>query len=284
MPRKYYSQRNNGSKGKERISLDILKKFFEVIYREFHKNKYFCEKLNLGCCVDQQDENISSLLLKKLRKELWPICEEYQKEGKLKEYTKNDLFDMIEFLFDSCSKPMQTEGAYYHSWGDCGYHYEKFSDEDGRKEFRCEINEFLGDFENGYELSEEGEILHKADNGLDRLLKAEKVEHPKGDIKNRMIQAEELFYSGRSSILDRKNAVKELADCFEFLREEVRGVLNNKDEADLFNIANNFSIRHHNEKQKTDYDQNIWLSWMFHFYLATLHASLRLIKKQEEKK
>lgn len=53
---------------------------------------------------------------------------------------------------------------------------------------------------------------------------------------------------------------------------------------DLFNIANNFGIRHYNKEQKTNYDQNIWLSWMFHFYLATLHASLRLIEKNNKEK
>lgn len=109
-----------------------------------------------------------------------------------------------------------------------------------------------------------------------------KINPQKGDIKARMIEAEKLFYNGRSSLIDRKNAVKELADCFEFLRNDLKSVLNKKDEADLFNIANNFGIRHHNENQKTDYDKNIWLSWMFHFYLASLHASLRLIERAKK--
>ena len=46
-------------------------------------------------------------------------------------------------------------------------------------------------------------------------------------------------------------------------------------ERDLFNLANNFGIRHHNDHQKTSYDANIWLSWMFYFYLATIHVVLR---------
>ena len=82
-------------------------------------------------------------------------------------------------------------------------------------------------------------------------------------------------------VLDRKNAIKELADCFEFLKKDIKKVLNKKDESDLFEIANKFSIRHHNKDQKSNYDQNIWLSWIFHFYLATLHASLRLIEKNK---
>lgn len=105
-----------------------------------------------------------------------------------------------------------------------------YSAEEGQKEFRDEINNFLCDFEDGYELSENGEILHKADNGLKKLLNAEKIDLEKGDIKNKMIEAEKLFYRGKSTFTDRKNAVKELADCFEFLKKDIGKVLDKKDE------------------------------------------------------
>ena len=51
--------------------------------------------------------------------------------------------------------------------------------------------------------------------------------------------------------------------------------LTSNDEKDLFNIANSFGIRHCNDKQKTDYDSALWLSWMFYYYLATVHVLLR---------
>lgn len=43
--------------------------------------------------------------------------------------------------------------------------------------------------------------------------------------------------------------------------------------SDLFQIANEFGVRHHNQKQKqkTNYDERIWLSWMFYYYLANIH-------------
>ena len=64
-------------------------------------------------------------------------------------------------------------------------------------------------------------------------------------------------------------------------REEVKKVLKSDDASDLFNLANNFGIRHHRKGQKTDYDQSIWLSWMFYYYLATIHACVRLVEKGE---
>lgn len=44
-------------------------------------------------------------------------------------------------------------------------------------------------------------------------------------------------------------------------------------EDDLFNIANNFALRHHNLRQKDNYD-DACLTWMFYVYLATTHLIL----------
>ena len=85
-----------------------------------------------------------------------------------------------------------------------------------------------------------------------------------------------------SSIDERRDAIRELVDVLELLRPKLKEVLRKNDESDLFNIANKFGVRHHNENQKTDYDKAIWYSWMFYYYLATIHASLRLIKKAEQ--
>ncbi|MCX5545193.1 hypothetical protein M3A49_38100 [Paraburkholderia sp. CNPSo 3076] len=68
----------------------------------------------------------------------------------------------------------------------------------------------------------------------------------------------------------------------EFIRNEAKAVLTSQDEADLFQLANNFGIRHHRKDQKTDYDSSIWLSWMFYYYLATIHACFRLIEKAKD--
>jgi len=57
-------------------------------------------------------------------------------------------------------------------------------------------------------------------------------------------------------------------------------ILNHKDESALFNIANNFAIRHHNPAQNQNYNEKFWYSWMFHFYLATYHTIVRHITEQ----
>ena len=78
-----------------------------------------------------------------------------------------------------------------------------------------------------------------------------------------------------STVDDRRQAVRDLADVLEYLRPKVQSILTSNDEKDLFNLANNFGIRHHNDRQKTNYDATLWLAWMFYFYLSTVHVLLR---------
>lgn len=60
--------------------------------------------------------------------------------------------------------------------------------------------------------------------------------------------------------------------------------ITSNDEKDLFNIANNLMIRHHNDKQKTDYEIGLWLSWMFYVYLSTIHLILRRVELKRPKR
>ena len=65
-----------------------------------------------------------------------------------------------------------------------------------------------------------------------------------------------------------------------FDEEDMRTMGMTRSIEDLFNIANNFGIRHHKPGQKTDYDRDIWLPWMFYIYLATLRAVTKTLAKQ----
>ena len=67
----------------------------------------------------------------------------------------------------------------------------------------------------------------------------------------------------------------------EFLRPKVEKILPSKDEGELFLIANALGRRHHNPKQKTEYDGEIWLDWIFYCYLNTIHTATKLLKRAE---
>lgn len=272
--RKYYSLRKEGP---QNILLDTLKEMVFSVWQSFSDRGYFQEYLGIFCTdghiPGKAGENLEGYILLHLRKaNLWPFADKY------KQYTEEDLFDMIEFFFDHASAPVDKT-PYYHSWGNCGYHYNYFENIGlGSLEFREEINHFLADYGSGYELSAEGEILSLLPSNLRQLID---LEAPTKDttISRKMDHAAKKFRKYGSTIEEREEAVRVLVDCFEFLRPRIKVVLSDKDDDDLFNIANNFGIRHTNQRQKTNYNKEIWLEWMFYFYYATLVTCLRIVKE-----
>jgi hypothetical protein len=123
-------------------------------------------------------------------------------------------------------------------------------------------------------LSSTGEVLHAAEDGFQPIFEAD-APTSDGNVRSKIASAVLRYRRHGSSIEERKIAVRDLADVLEYLRPQIKAILDRKDEDDLFNIANNFGIRHHNLNQRTGYDAALWLSWMFYFYLATIHVVLR---------
>lgn len=278
MSRPYYSERAGRGPAAVALSLDDLRRLFKSMFSLLGDEGYFQEYLGYEC-VDSGfvpgliGTDLQAELLLTLRKpDLWPI------HATIDNWSEDDLFDMIEFLYDHVSKPTER---HFHSYGNCGWHCTEFDSHEGQSEFRGKVNRLLRAYDSGFELSKEGEVLAVSPSGLEPILEASV---PHGDLENvteRVAAAVKKFRRHRSSVTDRRDAVRGLADVLEFLRPQLKKVLLSQDEADLFNIANNFDIRHHRSGQKTEYDKPIWLSWMFYYYLATIHAAVRLIEKSK---
>lgn len=276
--RKYYSVRTGKNQGKGHLDLELLKGLFYAIYVDLLNKEYFQEAFGKDC-VDEGlipgivGTNPDLYFFRKLRKpDLWPVHVKYV------DYSEDDLFDVIELLHDLISKPLDGD---FHRWNNCGWHYTTFDNVIGKEEFRNGINEILADYQDGWELSEIGEILSKGDEGLHYLFEADLPESNPKDFNTKIRNSILKFRRHRSSIEERKEAVRELADVLEYLRPQIKEELLTKDESDLFNIANNYGIRHYNQKQKNEYDKPVWLSWIFYIYLSTIHLMVRLINKDK---
>lgn len=273
--RNYYSVRTGIITPDMAINLEVLKKLFLITYNKLYKDGYFQKYFGIDCedsfIEGELGYDISAMIFVNLRKDnLFPVHE------KLSSYSEDDLFDMIEFLHDHTSKGLT---GHYHQWNNCGYHYEEFNDQEGQKHFRETLNPILKEYLDGFEISDSGELLRLSENGLTNLFDADIPSKDNENVKDKIDSAILKFRRFRSTLDDRKEAIRELADVLEFLRPEIKKHLNKKDENDIFNIANNFGIRHHNKDQQNDYDKPIWYSWMFYYYLATIHTVLRISKK-----
>lgn len=278
MTHKYFSQRAGTNPNADGLPLRDICALFEKVFDQLQMDDFFDEALG-SYCVDAGDipgkiRDIDlEILLAVRKKNLWPISNHHHL------YSEDDLFDLIEFLYQHVSKPI--DGT-MHSYAGCGMHWEVFSQEEGRKVFRDRINMLLQHYKNPFELSDKGQILRKAEAGFEPIFNAD-VPSSDVNVVGRMNSAILRFRRHGSNLDDRRQAVRDLVDVLEYLRPQVKELFSSNDEGDLFNIANNFGIRHLNERQKTSYDANIWLSWMFYFYLSTIHVLLRKIGHQRAK-
>ncbi|BEP58153.1 hypothetical protein GmRootV118_53970 [Variovorax sp. V118] len=252
---------------------------FVRLYEQLREEGYTHEQFGFWC-VDMHDVkgklvDVEFTVLTTLRKpDLWPIAD------KAPGYSEDDLFDMIEFLFDHVSKPLTGS---MHSYDQCGMHWETFDKETGQKEFRKRVNDLLALYEHRFELSADGLILRQAPSGFEQLLDATVPTDDK-TITARVKAAVNEYRRHGASLDVRRHAVSDLVGVLEALRPKMSEAITSNDEKDLFNIANNFMIRHHNDKQKTDYEANLWLSWMFYVYLSTIHLILRRVELKKPKR
>ncbi len=273
MSRKYWSQRKGLT---AKFNLETLKIAFKSIIVAFTDKYYFQEYFGYFC-VDAGEvsgkagADIPNFMFRKLRRNLpWPIVDHLEK------LSEDEFFDIVELFHDCISFP---EEGFFHSYSGCGMHYSTFNQSKGQEEYRNEINEILCDYDQGYELSAKGEVQHLLSDGLRELTDATVPTAPNEtkSINEKVGRAVSKYKDRHSSFADRKDAVRELADVLEYLRPSVKAGMLPKDENELFNIANNFAIRHNNENQKDGYSLP-WLSWMFYLYLSTIHLILRIRK------
>ena len=274
----YYSVRAGRHPTAGRLDLDGLKELVLVAYLDLRRQGYFQEVLGTDC-VDGDfpgsvGEDVAAFFFRSLRKrDLWPI------EERIATYLEDDLFDVVELLHDCASKGV--DGT-FHSYAQCGMHYETFEQKAGRNDFRVAMNPILGEYSPGYQLTSRGEVVQLGPKSLRDL---ERAPNPPGDPSNvqaRVNAAVDKFRRRGASTNERRDSIRDLADVLEYLRPQMKEVLASKDEADLFELANRFGIRHHNQAQQTKYDRSIWYSWMFYYYLASIHATTRLIARKQE--
>ena len=278
--RQYYSTRTGKHPTGGKYDLPMLRDVLLQIVESFERDGYFQEALGYDCIDAGEVEgylgpDVEGAVFLALRKRgLWPL------HSQLQYYDESDVFDMIEFLHEHVSYPVEGR---YHSYNDCGMHYHTFDTERGRCTFRDRLNPHLRDYSEGYEISEDGDVVAAGSPGLAPIFVADVPPGTPPPVRKRLGEALHKFRRHGASREERREAVRGLADVLEYLRGPAKKVLRSKDENDLFELANRFGIRHHNEKQKTDYDELIWLTWMFYYYLATIHALIRLLDRSDDK-
>lgn len=263
--RRYFSQRKNGAPA---IATQDFAYRLHNILADFARRGYF-ERLDMrvGC-----EDVISDELRRKMAiafgresRNMLPT------ESNLPSMGRDSIFDLIEFLSEyvSTSSLMRLHASLNHD----------AQIPDGLEEWRKSVNECLEQLNPPCRLTANGEIeILPPSAGLRHLVDAHAS--PSHDAQEKTDHACRLFLKRDATVHDRRSALKDLADVLEMLRNDLDASIGKKEADKLFDIANNYGIRHNNRKQK-ELDEN-YAQWFFYSTLSTIDLVARLGSKQQQ--
>lgn len=272
----YFSEQRGLRRGYTIVELRVVvRDLYQSLEEKGHLKEwlgYYCE--NEGRVSGTAGSEPSrDVVLEVGRADLWPpdpVAGSWSEDG---------IFDFLQFIAEKVSSPVPDTG-WFHGYNDCGRHGEDFTPEPARGQFVTRVNKILERYGDGWEMKPDFEIVERAPVGTGDLLTVKLPADVSADTRRRVQGAVAKFRRRSSSRDDRRDAVRDLGDVLEPLKKAAATHLSRKDESDLFNILNNFDIRHNNELQKSDYDP-IWLSGLFYHYLTMIHVLTHLVDRAD---
>jgi hypothetical protein len=191
-----------------------------------------------------------------------------------------DLFySLVEMVHDLVARPRRRQ---VHSHSHHGYHYADFALTPGRALYRWLVNQLLARHDVDLRLADDGEdagrLVQVAGDDRDELVQRA-LTSPTPTDRDAVAHAVALFRARAATREDKRSAVAALARIMEDRRRILKEGLLRRDEGALFQIANEFDIRHRGAKQRPDYDE-AYLDWVFWWYLATVELTDQLLARQ----
>jgi hypothetical protein len=275
--RPYWRERKAGQRAVVVLDNAAVVREFIALVNELDDAGYFEKRFGKDC-VDDPGGDPDTLIARELGVEgLWPL------EQRRFVDDMDLFFDVVELLHDLVSRPLTR---WYHDYGAYGWHHGNFEIEPGRVVYRWRVNKILAGSDLGLRLAEEGEDIGRlvtvTDDARSQLVRAV-VARDDGEPADQVRHALALFRQRGADRNQKRSAVAALALVLEERRRNVlTDALDKSDRGALFNIANNFHIRHQDAKQKRDYDE-FYLDWIFWLYLASIELTNRVIDEQTKR-
>lgn len=272
--RLYFSERKAGG-GAGLLAVATAVSEFSRLVHGLQDRGYFEQRFGKDCVDDPTDVDPAEIIRAQLPRDgLWPLD-----ASRLSQDTELFL-DLIEVLYDLVSAP-QTR--YHHSYGGCGWHHGNFSTRVGRAVYLWEVNRLLTRSILTYRLSDTGEdrgrVVTASDEPRSQL--AATLADPDHDATEGTVpHAIALFRARGAGRPEKRSACVALAGILEERRSLLKQHLLRPDEGALFQIANQFAIRHQNARQLANYDE-AFLDWIFWTYLSTIDLTNHLLDRPE---
>jgi hypothetical protein len=288
VPRQYYRARQKPAAPPAPLGLPELKAAFAGMVAALDELGYFEREFGSSCVDDADDpaasgqRRLSELLDENQPGQdpvtLWPMK---PGAGGDPSATWSDglFYDLVEALHDLVARPRRR---FWHDYGH-EWDYTEFARRPGQAVYRWRVNELFGRSEVPLRLAESGpdtgRLVTSAGDARDDLI-ARVLESPETTVQERAERAVARFRDRHATVADKHEAARILADLLEHRRGLLKEQLLKPDEGALFQIANQFQIRHLDARQRADYDP-VFLDWVFWWYLATVELTDRLLARQE---
>lgn len=192
------------------------------------------------------------------------------------------LYAVMEVFHDLVARPVDW---IRDEQNDCGVHFTQFSRITGQRVYRWKIDELLKlhgaelKFATGGE--NVGRLIRTFVDPLEQIREMV-ADHTEEDNQGTVEHAISLFEKRGATREDKRSACVALAGVLEKRRILLKKELLSRDESMLFDMANNYDLRHRNPNQRTNYDEN-FLDWIFWVYLSTVELTNRIIGVQNSK-
>lgn len=283
-PKRYYSQRHRPPEPPAPLRPATLRVALTVMMDELNTCGYFEDAFGSSCtdAADDPDREGQRWLSEALETdgELWPL-------GRLGEPADVELtwdddlfFDLVEALDEVVARPRRRRWHDYANEWD----YDEFARRPGQAVYRWRVNELLARSEVNLRLADSGPdaglLVQATGDPRDELLE-QALTTPDATDRSEVEHAVALFRARGATREDKRSAVVALARVLEHRRALLKDKLPRKDEGALFQIANEFDLRHRRPGQQGDYGE-AFLNWVFWWYLGTVELTDRLRAEQDQ--
>lgn len=193
------------------------------------------------------------------------------------QWPREMFLDVVEALDEVAARPRRrTWHSHFEEWD-----YADYARPPGQAVYRWRVNALLARSGLTLQLAEDGPdaglLVQTSDPARQDLL-AQGLSTPVEVDRDDVGHAVELFRGRTATRADRRSAVVALAGVLERRRTQLKQVLRRRDEGALFQLANEFDLRHRDAGQQGDYD-DAFLDWVFWWYLATVELTDRLLAR-----
>jgi hypothetical protein len=284
--RRYWSARRRPVEPPKPLDLAEVKALYADLLGQLSATGYLDGAIGPSCCDARFDwpseaqRRIVDLLDTDVP--VWPLRQPLGPAGELvaveQTWSQDFFYDVVEAVHDLVARPRRR------SWhGFCEeWDYDDFAKPPGQAVYRWKVNELLARSELNLRLADDGDdvgfLVHTVGDDRHRLVTAV-LATPDPKDRAEVAHAVGLFRSRTATREDKRSAAVALARVLEDRRDLLKTELLSRDEGALFQIANQFDVRHRRADQRPDYD-DAYLDWIFWWYLATVELTNRLLARQ----